>query len=589
MSQPKKDSTKSALKGALTALNVGRPLRLPKETFVAPQALAPSATKKEGTWGEEPSQDTKRSQDQVTSRDRIISRGTNIPQDSQHSLHSDTQTQDQVISQDMKVSRDQILSRDRKLPQDTVASQDPIVSQDGARLAVEADPSTLVEPRGQIHRSTNPRKAADQDLATLEYTKVQSGLAKGYTKLPNSILVLIMEGMLRPAEVRILLLIARLTLSYGRAEADVSKRVIEKMTGLQGRVVLEALQGLERQGLIERKQGNAFTSSRARLTDPMVSELIGGASRGLSWGQIQSRDISLSQDTIPPRDAELPQDPFSTSTDVAPNERNDLLKNQPKYAETLRGIAETDSVSIHPSGGQKIPQGTKTSRDSIVNHYKDIKRKREISLSDSLSNSLSGTEIKNYLDQIPLNRKRQSEERELFEILKAYSEGQVAVCLSYVQAKGLGGAGAPCHSPMAYLAKAMGGVLPQATLWAEKRGKEEASKQQDSLAARIASEQEAKAEALERERAERATAEFAKCFATQEAQDEAIKAHVPVGGGGATASPFFRKLAILRWYQTRENSAVAASETDPAIAPKICAVITNEPNSATAAVASSKG
>ena len=40
-----------------------------------------------------------------------------------------------------------------------------------------------------------------------------------------------------------------------------------------------------------------------------------------------------------------------------------------------------------------------------------------------------------------------------------YTEEQIASCVTFLQAQGVPSSGTPCHSPMAYLAKAMDDVL----------------------------------------------------------------------------------------------------------------------------------
>ena len=68
-------------------------------------------------------------------------------------------------------------------------------------------------------------------------------LSSGYTRLPNSILMQIIHGDISKAEAKILLLVARLTISYSdsgtgkeREFVSLSKNAIADFAGLQGRM-----------------------------------------------------------------------------------------------------------------------------------------------------------------------------------------------------------------------------------------------------------------------------------------------------------------------------------------------------------------
>ena len=104
-------------------------------------------------------------------------------------------------------------------------------------------------------------------------------LRKGFTRIPNSILMEIVHGNLPKAEVKILLLIARFTISFDeRRTAPLSKADIERYTLLQGKNILEALASLEKKNLIIKIKGDQYTSNQLGLsypTEPNEKEPLG--------------------------------------------------------------------------------------------------------------------------------------------------------------------------------------------------------------------------------------------------------------------------------------------------------------------------
>ncbi|MBC7692811.1 MAG: hypothetical protein H7222_13700 [Methylotenera sp.] len=100
-----------------------------------------------------------------------------------------------------------------------------------------------------------------------------------------------------------------------------------------------------------------------------------------------------------------------------------------------------------------------------------------------------------------------------------YTEDEIALSLDHLVEKGMLGSGDSCHSPMAYLAKAIAQVLPEAQAGQEKfiRAKNRSEELAEEEQVKIEQEAELEAEFLAREQA------FVEAFPTAEAQAEVIR------------------------------------------------------------------
>ena len=94
------------------------------------------------------------------------------------------------------------------------------------------------------------------------------GLERGYTRLPNSILMRLTQGEFTRNEMKLVLLIARFTMSYQSRQAPLYKTVLERRTGMRGASVLEALSGLIAKGLVEKTQGDQHKPNLLGLVLP---------------------------------------------------------------------------------------------------------------------------------------------------------------------------------------------------------------------------------------------------------------------------------------------------------------------------------
>ena len=82
-----------------------------------------------------------------------------------------------------------------------------------------------------------------------------ANLMKGFTRVPNSILQVLISGELSKHELQTLAVILRLTIGFNREEAPISLGVIHNLTGIQTSRISAALNVLIEKNLIKRKSG----------------------------------------------------------------------------------------------------------------------------------------------------------------------------------------------------------------------------------------------------------------------------------------------------------------------------------------------
>jgi hypothetical protein len=87
---------------------------------------------------------------------------------------------------------------------------------------VRESPGGTDRPQGEKH-------AGGDSASNVEVARKR--LALGYTRLPNSILMAIVGGEFTKGEVKLLLLIARMTISFNRPLVPLSKTAIERIVG----------------------------------------------------------------------------------------------------------------------------------------------------------------------------------------------------------------------------------------------------------------------------------------------------------------------------------------------------------------------
>ena len=94
-----------------------------------------------------------------------------------------------------------------------------------------------------------------------------------------------LTGDLGKNEVRLLLLIARLTISFDREFVKLSKGVVKRYTGMQGRAMLEAFAVLEERKLIKKVTGDHKAPNQYALTAEITTA---GPNPGSKRTQVQS-------------------------------------------------------------------------------------------------------------------------------------------------------------------------------------------------------------------------------------------------------------------------------------------------------------
>lgn len=426
--------SKSDLKAAMASLQVKKPLKLSNDTpvFKAP----PQATYK--------------------SIPKVRSQERNQTQENPASL-------DAPLSVDDEPSMDCPITPDEKLSQGSTHSE----SQESL-----------------VPRSSQPRKATAQDSAVIESSSVKNKLSTGYTRVPNSILMEMVSGDLSRNEIRILLLVARMTISFNRPMVPLSKGVIERMTGIQGRAILEAIQSLEKAGLIRKVAGDHNSPNRLGL----VFEDNFGAQKA---GGNESSVAKASQDQNVPK----PRDAFEPRR---PGENSPLIKNNP------------ETISI----------------------------RKENSL------SFGGKVLKNYFSGLKPERKRDAERRAFRELQKEFTDAQIEQCLSFLLEHGLPDSKAVCHSPMAYLSVAMNQVLQHVSELEKRRDLAELHARQREESARL---QQVEFEKEEREKTERESA-FQSAFPSEEEQLKVLERYTSMFPLLGRNGPLLRSLAIGAWW-----------------------------------------
>jgi hypothetical protein len=205
---------------------------------------------------------------------------------------------------------------------------------------------------------------------------------------------------------------------------------------------------------------------------------------------------------------------------------------------------DLDATSIRGSSrlnsSKKFPQIEAETRNPIP--FKKSKN----------SFSCESSEIRDYFVGVKPISKWESEKRAYQKLRHDYEEDQIAVCLTYLCQHGIPVSGAPCHSPMGFLAKAMGQVWSEVQIEQDKQARATAAaRHEQAIAARRAADDAAaEQDAFRRERA------FAEAFPSLEAQEETVTCYAnrfPMFGRNG---PLLRRLAIAAWWQEQPTNSV---------------------------------
>lgn len=145
---------------------------------------------------------------------------------------------------------------------DANVTPEPLISGDAQSTEGEKSTQDANSPQGEIVTPSQKTRVTPEEKLALTLKK----LKKGFTRLPNCILMAIVFGDHSKAEIKILLLIARYTLSFDeRKTASLSKADIERYTRLQGKSILEALTSLLEKNLIIKIKGDQYTANQLGL------------------------------------------------------------------------------------------------------------------------------------------------------------------------------------------------------------------------------------------------------------------------------------------------------------------------------------
>ena len=212
------------------------------------------------------------------------------------------------------------------------------------------------------------------------------------------------SGDLSRNEMKLILLIARFTISYQRRHAPLSKTVIERQTGLRGPAVLQAIADLLGKGMIAKIPGDQHRPNQLSLV-------------------------------------------YADDWDFLPKELIDTQVQNPTP------VANQTQVS-HSTGAQVV----KATPAGVVNTT-DFKHKETNRKKISLSFECGDEFLKKYFIDLKPAKKRESEWEAFSGLKQDFSEGEIARALSFLLESGTPGNGKPCHSPMAYLSMAMGEVI----------------------------------------------------------------------------------------------------------------------------------
>jgi len=218
---------------------------------------------------------------------------------------------------------------------------------------------------------------------------------QGFTQVPN--VILRQRGLFEdPIDFVVYLHMFTFSWGYHRDFTDMAVSQLERFSGVARNTIRRALVRLKERGWIAEYSG----------PEP------GGVCRG--W-VVKHPDPTAK----PERGSKL-----------------DRVQNEPRSKQTPRGS------KLNPGRGSKMDPS-----------------KESIKQTPNKTLSLDSEKLREYFATVQVPRKRESEWRACQEILKAYSEADLEAALECVQVRGVGESGTKSHSPMAYLAVAMGDVI----------------------------------------------------------------------------------------------------------------------------------
>ncbi len=463
--------SKLELKAAMESLQVKKPLKLHDRQ---PQFKVPP-TISDPTWVAGETQVDPRTQvamaTEVPLQTRVpvatpVAAPTEVAGTTQVPVATQVGTQAPVPAPTQVPTETQVAAR---TPVD-VATPVPVPTQVVAQTPVPAATQVIVE-------DGVTRSASDQDSSVTLEAQTAPKLHQGYTRLPNSILMRMAAGDLIRSEMQILLLIARFTISFQKRYAPLSKTVLERQSGLRGPAILQAISDLQAKGLIEKIPGDQHRPNQLGLVFEDEWDF-----------------FSKSK---------------ATTTSVP-------LQNQ---AQTQVAPATQVPVATPVAVGTPAPVAVPTPAGvAAATPFKDILKYKNNSLSELPA------PLQKYFGELKPAKKREGEWQAFENLQGDYQAEDISECLELLQERGIkrrgpnGEESQPCHSPMAYLAKAMGEIFGEVESRRQKARERIEREQREVQAARELQEND------EREAAEWAVKEraFVEAIPEEDRQHEVI-------------------------------------------------------------------
>jgi hypothetical protein len=387
-----------------------------------------------------------------------VARETTVPVATSVVVETQAVTSTQVLTQTM-VHGETPVDTDTKVPVQTQVSTATVVP-----------PETQVATRTPVARATKANSsdaASDQDSSVTLEAESAPKLQQGYTRIPNRILMHMANGELHRSEMQILLLIARFTISFQRRHAPLSKSVLERQSGLRGPAVLQAISNLVVKGLVEKIPGDQH---RPNLLGLVFDD---------EWEFFPKKKTQVSTVTTVPPTTQVP-------------------------AQTTVDVGTTASVAVQTPA---VVAG--------ATYFKDIE-----TIENKNSLSELPEKLREYFDKLKPAKKRESEWKAFQELKKDYSAVDIVDCLALLQERGIGAGDAaqPCHSPMAFLSKAMSETLQVVSAERDKaKNRAEREKREAEI-----KRQQVEADAREVEEWAAKEIAFKKAFPSEEGQHEAL-------------------------------------------------------------------
>ena len=457
--------SKSDLKAAMQSLQVNRPLKLFSRapSFVPPMTTSPNPTPVENP--------------------------TQVKKPTEVELHT------QVLKVTQVESATPVIEATEVLKETPAAKQTPVENQTKVMNETPVSKPTEVEKGVET-----TRRAIEQDSSVVLEARASEGLEKGYTRVPNTILMKMANGDLTRGEIKILLLIARFTISFQRKLAPLSKTVLERQSGLRGSAVLEALSGLVAKKLIIKEQGDQHRPNMLGLVLPA------------DWDQLIGPETSGAKSTSVQKPTQV-----KNPTEVA--------KAAPVAIQTPEEVQKPTSAPV----GNPSP-------------FKDIKI-----YSNKNSHSQLPELLQKYFDELKPAKKRESELKAFQELCLDYSSQDIVDCFSVIRDRGIGSGAEPCHSPMAFLSKAMDSVFAEVEE-RRKKSRDRAEREQRESNAKIAKAELEARETAEWEKKEKA---FLTAFPDENRRQEILAEmcrDLPFKLAGEAA----RVMGIGKWHESNQ-------------------------------------